>query len=136
MAVVNYEFEVASHKNIIDTTKYKNPMTHPRINCDLTMICRFTISLTTFVAICCVCLGRYHRLNWQNEFISGTVSHPSRIKYMHYQDEDEFIENNKDEFGNVIKERFFNKILLFEIIMLALHPIPFYDRYVIFSSKN
>jgi len=55
---------------------------------------------------------------------------------MHYQDEEDFMDENKDEFDNEDKDGFFNKMLFFEVLILAMHPIPFYDKYIVFHSKN
>ena len=42
------------------------------------------------------------------------------------------MDENKDEFDNVNRGHFFTKTLFAEIFILALHPVPFYDKYVIF----
>ena len=116
--------------------KYKDPMSHPRVNTAATLICRLSISMTTLLAISCVLLGQYNRLNWQNEYIKGSSQDPSQIKYMHYQDEESFMEENKDEFKNGNNGQFFTKMLFAEVLILAMHPVPFFDRYVVFEGKK
>jgi len=78
-------------------------------------------------------MRHYHKQIWITKYFLERSKDVNQIEFLHYEDDGHFLEESED-FGH--GAHLFTKELLLELFFLALQPLPFYDRYIIFQCKK
>ena len=103
-------------------------MDDPRLS-DTTNLVRLIILITTALAIVCLIVRHYYKIQWLNKYFQE-----DQETHIYYQYNEVIIGNHKD---NIIeRKKMFNKEFFFEILILIICPIPYWDKYVYFRSPG
>ena len=129
LAVANYEIEINDYKTALDPEKYKDAMEDPRNSKDTTNLVRLIILITTILAIVCLIVRHYYKIEWLNKYFQE-----DQETHIYYQYNEVIIGKHAD---NIIeRKKMFNKEFFFEILILLICPIPYWDTYVYFRSPG
>ena len=143
IGIINYERDIREHKNPVNLKDYPNAMDHPRNSSPFVQVCRCIIVITTMISIVILFLKQNYRKVWLNSYFSDKKkSDPSQVELMHQEEEEDYIENEEDDdgadkdqdFGH--GEHLITRQFLLEVAMLAIVPIPCYDRYIIMYCEG
>lgn len=135
LAIVDKEYHIRTYTEIIDIKTYPDANMLPRVTDWNTDVTRISITITTVMAMMCLIIHQYYNGEWmETYFAEGSAPDPSRIEFLHYETEDKFM-SKKKKFGsdNSILNNFAYKKFFFEMFILMVQPIPYWDMYVEFD---
>lgn len=121
LSMINYEYVVVN----TDHKKYKDPMQLRRSTNAWSSVLRLTTSLTTLLSVCCLYMRHRYQMKWHNNYSSSIERNPNHISFMY----DEIINMKKNEFG--LLKTVVSKQYIIELLILLIHPIPYFDTYII-----
>jgi hypothetical protein len=123
LAVANYEIDIVNFQTKLDPDRIPNAMDDPRNAKDSTNLVRLIILITTILAIVCLIIRHYYKIEWLNKYFQD-----DQETHIYYQYNEVIIGKGAD---NIIeRKRMINKEFFFEIFILMICPIPYWDRYV------
>ena len=80
--------------------------------------------ISNFFAVACLFARQYYRIKWVNNF---RIDNDERIFFQYNQ---EIVNSRVFEH----KKRFFTMNFMFEVTLLMVSPIPYYDRYITYED--
>lgn len=130
MAIINFETDVIHDQMVIDLEIHPDPMTHPRRTEPVKKITTMISFFTTIVSIICLFFREIYKRRWINKYINSESHDPSHINFMY----DEVINDQKSKFGK--DRKLINKSFIIDFIILAVSPIPNYDKYITLNCNG
>lgn len=137
LGIIAYELDIANSHQIfrIDREKYPDPLKHPRNMNKWTQPLRLAIAIMSLLAIMMVIIKQYFMVRWMNEFF------PKQDAYTREGQPNLFVAYNENIAGNKRNQfletySVIDNVLIFEIFVLLLVPIPYFDIYVVETDKK
>ena len=129
LAVANYEIEMSSQYELLDPKTHKNAMDDPRNQKTATNMVRMIILITTLLAVCCLFMRHYYKIQWLNLYFQQDSD-----THIYYQYNEVIIGNNEDYM--IESKKLWNKGFISEIAILLISPIPYFDCYITIIGKG
>ena len=98
-------------------------MDDPRNQHWTTNIVRLSIALTSILAIACVCIRQYYKVEWINKYLQK--DNQSHISYQYNQ-----IIRGKHCDSIDDDNVYFESSFIYEVLILSVFPLPYYDTFI------
>ena len=153
IGIINYEVDVYRFEVMsFFTENFHDDLTLKAMNSDRflawhTPVLRWVIFISTLMALACLIMRHYYKIQWLNQFFRTIQQVQTESKKQKERSGSSlFLFYNQAITGSGLNiqyreaaqktKKLFNKSLLFEIILLGVIPLPFYERYVLITYNH
>ena len=94
LGLMSYEHVIFEYDvNGIDTERWPIASQHPRVTCSYSAMCRWTLFITTVMAIGCLFIRQKYKTQWLNSYFNEDIdTDPSNVDLIHEDPETRFLE--------------------------------------------